>query len=134
MISGSKGDIWSMTGDAGGKQYKQALIDQGRWDGVRPMFFFVPTGSQSFTAIYDYTFDGSENIVFKSVKTAAGKSKGGYLEFDYDFPFDVKFKLTTNAFKSQQGDLADDASTGRTTTLSGEYSDGTGFNYNIVVA
>ena len=133
MISGNKGTIWSMTGDPQGVMYKQSLINEGKWDGVTPMFFFVPTGSQYFTAIYDYTFDGSETITFKNVKTAAGKSKGGYLELDYDHPFDAKFKLTTNVFKSQEGDL-DDISTGKTTTLSGEYSDGTDFNFNIVVA
>lgn len=133
-ITGNKGAIWTMAADPAGQMYKQSLLNEGLWDGVTPFFFFVPTGSQYFSVIYDYTFDGSETITLKNVKTANGKSKGGYLEFDYDYPFDAQFKLTTNAFKSQQGDLADDASTGKTTTLSGEYSDGTEFDYNIVIA
>ena len=132
MISGSKGTIWSVTGDAGGVSYKQALKDQGLWDGVTPMFFFVPTGSQTFSPIYDYTFDGSETITFKTVKTAAGKSKGGYLELDYDLPFDAKFKVNNNIFKSQQGDVHT-VDTPSTVNLAGEYADGTEFSYDIMV-
>ena len=131
MISGSKGTIYSITGDPQGVAYKQALINEGKWDGVTPIFFFAPTGSQYLTAIYDYTFDGSETIAYKNVKTAAGKSKGGYLEFDYDQPFDAKFKLTTNVYKSQQGDINPVSATG-SVILEGEYSDGTEFNYDLV--
>ena len=133
MISGSKGTIWSVTGDAEGVSYKQALKDQGLWDGVTPMFFFVPTGSQTFKVIYSYTFDGSETITFKTVKTAAGKSKGGYLELDYDLPFDAKFKLNTNIFKSQQGDLADGINDASTAKLTGQFADGTEFSYELLV-
>lgn len=133
MIIGSKGAIWSITGDPQGIAYKQALINEGKWDGVTPIFFFVPTGSAYFTAIYDYTFDGSESIVYKNVKTAAGKSKGGYLELDYDLPFDAKFKLNTNIFKSQQGDIdIIGAQPTGTATLSGKFADGTDFSYEIM--
>ena len=135
MISGTQGTIYSVTGDpAGGPMYKQFLYDEGKWDGVRPIFFFVPTGEQNITAIYDYTFDGSETIVYKNIKTAVGKSKGGYLEFDYDQPFDAKFKLNTNIFKSQQGDKADSIENASTAKLTGVYSDGTEFDYDIVIA
>lgn len=134
MISGSKGAIWSITSDPQGIAYKQALINEGKWDGVRPIFFFVPTGSQYFTAIDSYTFDGSETITFKNVKTAAGKSKGGYLELDYDLPFDADFKLNTNIFKSQQGDKAESIESASTAKLTGVYSDGTEFDYDIVIA
>ena len=134
MISGSKGTIYSITGDPQGLAYKQALKDEGKWDGVTPIFFFVPAGEGSFTAIYDYTFDGSETIAFKNVKTNAGKSKGGYLELDYDLPFDAKFKLNTNIFKSQQGDKAESINDASTAKLTGVYSDGTEFDYDVVIA
>ena len=134
MISGTKGSIYSITGDPQGVQYKQALKDEGLWDGVRPIFFFVPAGAGSFTAIYNYTFDGSETITFKNVKTASGKSNGGYLELDYDLPFDAKFKLNTNIYKSQQGDKADSIENASTAKLTGVYSDGTEFDYDIVIA
>lgn len=134
MISGSKGAIWSMAGDPQGVAYKQSLINEGKWDGVSPIFFFVPTGSQYFTAIHSYTFDGSETIVYKNVKTAANKSNGGYLELDYDLPFDAKFKLNTNVFKSQQGDKAESIESASTAKLTGVHSDGTEFDYDIVIA
>lgn len=134
MISGSKGTIYSITGDPQGRAYKQALLDEGKWDGVGPIFFFVPAGEGSFTAIDSYTFDGSETIAFKNVKTAAGKSKGGYLELDYDLPFDAKFKLSTNVFKSQQGDKAESVENASTAKLTGVYADGTEFDYDIVIA
>lgn len=135
MISGTQGVIYSMTGDpAGAPMYKQALLDAGLWDGVRPIFFFVPPGSGNFTAKYSYTFDGSETIVYKSVKLPNGKSNGGYLELDYDQPFDAKFKLNTNIFKSQQGDIADGVESASTAKLTGVYSDGTEFSYDVVIA
>lgn len=135
MISGTQGTIYSMTGDpAGAPMYKQALLDAGLWDGVRPIFFFVPPGAGNFTAKYSYTFDGSETIVYKNVKLPNGKSNGGYLELDYDQPFDAKFKLNTNIFKSQQGDQADGVESANTANLTGVYSDGTEFDYNIVIA
>ena len=132
MISGTQGTIYSITGDPMGLAYKQALLDQGLWDGVRPIFFFVLPGEGNFTARYSYTFDGSETIVFKNVKTAAGKSKGGYLEFDYDEPFDAKFKLNTNVFKSQQGDVN---VVGRVSTVNFAGTDGQGnpFRYDVVM-
>lgn len=134
MISGSQGTIYSITGDPTGRAYKQALLDSGLWDGVRPIFFFVLPGEGNFTARYSYTFDGSETIVFKNVKTAAGKSKGGYLELDYDLPFDAKFKLNTNVFKSQQGDKAESIENASTAKLTGVYADGTEFDYDVVIA
>lgn len=134
MISGSQGTIYSITGDPTGRAYKQALLDAGLWDGVRPIFFFVLPGEGNFTARYSYTFDGSETITFKNVKTPAGKSKGGYLELDYDQPFDAKFKLNTNVFKSQQGDKAETVENASTAKLTGVYSDGTEFDYDIVIA
>lgn len=134
MISGSQGTIYSITGDPQGRAYKQALLDEGKWDGVTPIFFFVPAGESTFTARYSYTFDGSETITLKNVKTPAGKSKGGYLELDYDQPFDAKFKLNTNIFKSQQGDIADGVESASTAKLTGVYADGTEFDYDIVIA
>lgn len=135
MISGTQGVIYSMTGDpAGAPMYKQALLDAGLWDGVRPIFFFVPPGAASFTAKYSYTFDGSETIVYKNVKIGAGKSNGGYLELDYDQPFDAKFKLNTNIFKSQQGDIGSASSGTGTVNISGKFSDNTDFSYDFVVA
>lgn len=101
---------------------------------MRPIFFFVLPGEGNFTARYSYTFDGSETIVYKNVKLGAGKSNGGYLELDYDLPFDAKFKLNTNVFKSQQGDKAESVENASTAKLTGVYSDGTEFDYDIVIA
>lgn len=132
MIAGTQGTIYSITGDPQGVAYKQALINEGKWDGVTPIFFFVPPGSQYFTAVKSYTFDGSETITYKNVKTAAGKSKGGYLELDYDQPFDATFKLTTNVFKSQEGDTTD-IRTDKSVNIAGVYMDDTEFNFNAII-
>lgn len=47
-------------------------------------------------------------------------------------PFDAKFKLNTNIFKSQVGDLAD-ISFDNTINIAGTLSDDTEFSYNALV-
>lgn len=47
-------------------------------------------------------------------------------------PFESKFKLAENIFKSQQGDLAD-ISFDNTINIAGTLSDDTEFSYNALV-
>lgn len=49
-------------------------------------------------------------------------------------PFESKFDLLENVFKSQQGDIADGVESASTAKLTGVYSDGTEFDYDIVIA
>lgn len=132
FIKGDKGSIWTMRNDPIGQQYRQSMKDEGKWDGSTPFFFFAPTGTGYFTAIFDYTFDGSEVFQLKNRNLAAGKYDSGYVAATFDDPFDVKFKLTTNAFKSQQGDTTD-IRTDKSVNIAGVYMDDTEFNFNAII-
>ena len=109
------------------------MKNEGKWDGTTPFFFWVPKGDSYFYAIYDYTFDGSEIFQLKNYNLPAGKYNSGYVAATFDDPFDVKFKLNTNIFKSQQGDIADGVESASTAELTGKFADGTDFDYNLVV-
>lgn len=78
----------------------------------------------------DEMIAGGDNLIIAYSR----KVKGYYYVQFAVIPYENTFDLAINTFKSQQGDLADNISTGKTATLSGEYFDGTGFSYNIVVA
>ena len=56
------------------------------------------------------------------------------MNIGFDLPFDAKFKLNTNVFKSQQGDKAESVENASTAKLTGVYADGTEFDYDIVIA
>lgn len=106
------------------------------WPKDKPGFFMPNPNDPTQMWIADsYTVQEGDRLAFgKGYNVSNTRWYGGKLSITAGEPFDATFKLTTNTFKSQQGDLADDISTGKTTTLSGEYADGTDFNYNIVVA
>ena len=130
FIKGDQGSIWTFRGDATGNMYRESMKNEGKWDGSTPFFFFAKAGSNIFDAIYDYTFDGSEVFKIKDRSLPSGKYDSGYVAAVFDDPFDVKFKLNTNIYKSQQGNANPVSATG-TAMLSGEYSDGTDFNFTI---
>ena len=55
------------------------------------------------------------------------------MNIGFDLPFDAKFKLNTNIFKSQQGDIdIIGAQPTGTATLAGKFADGTDFSYDIM--
>ena len=105
ILSGDQGVIWCLTGNTR-NMHLQSFIDAGAWkaeDGIP--FFFVPTGSQTFSPIKEYTFDGSETLSYGKYRLTAGKYVVAANFFVFDEPFDAKFTLNTNIFKSQQGDI-----------------------------
>ena len=133
IISGDQGVIYSFTG-ATRNMYLQSFIDAGAWkaeDGVP--FFFAPTGSQTFSPIKEYTFDGSETLSYGKYKLMAGKYVVAANFFAFDEPFDAKFKLNINEFKSQQGDIGELGKMANTVSIAGTLSDSTPFDYNVVI-
>lgn len=68
------------------------------------------------------------------VKGQANKYYALAYKMKFGEPYTAKFKLNENVYKSQVGDIAGIISDGSTATLSGEYSDGTEFNFNFVTA
>lgn len=47
-------------------------------------------------------------------------------------PWSAKFDLNLNTFKSQQGDIGDAGGSSSTVELSGKYSDGTNFSFDLL--
>lgn len=76
------------------------------------------------------TFGGNGN----GQKTSVGKYWIVAYKFKVGTPWSANFKLNTNIFKSQQGDKADGVESASTANLTGVYSDGTEFDYDIVIA
>lgn len=64
------------------------------------------------------------------------KNKYGYagIQLIAGTPISGRFDLAVNTFKSQQGDIADGVESASTAKLTGVYSDGTEFDYDIVIA
>lgn len=75
------------------------------------------------------TFGGNGN----GQKTSVGKYWVVAYKFKIGTPWSANFKLNTNVFKSQQGDIADGVESASTAKLSGKFADGTDFDYDIVV-
>ena len=68
------------------------------------------------------------------VRTTAGTYWVVAVKFKVGTPWSANFKLNTNTFKSQQGDLTDMSENLNTTELTGKFADGTDFSFNVVVA
>ena len=133
ILSGDQGVIYSFTG-ATRNGYIQAFIDEGAWkaeDGVP--FFFNPAGTQRFSPIKEYTFDGSETLSYGKYRLNAGQYVVAANYFTFDEPFDVKFKLNTNIFKSQEGNIGVFAGNVNTVKFAGQTVDGTDFSYDLVL-
>lgn len=134
IISGESGDVLTLCVG----QYNSMLESyksRGMWkESDGPVFIFRPTGTLDTLPIKEYTFKGNE--VFYTKPLAKMPNNNGaalYCSLLFGEPFDQKFKLTTNVFKSQQGDIAGAASSG-TVTLAGAYSDDTEFSYDLLKA
>ena len=67
------------------------------------------------------------------VRTSVGKYWVVAYKFKIGTPWSANFKLNTNTFKSQQGDITDMSENLNTAELTGKYADGTDFSFNVVV-
>lgn len=76
------------------------------------------------------TFGGNGN----GQKTSVGKYWVVAYKLKVGTPWSADFKLNTNIFKSQQGDIADGVEDASTAKLTGKFADGTDFDYNLVIA
>lgn len=69
----------------------------------------------------------------KGLMVSKDRYYGGKISITAGTPFSASFKLNTNIFKSQQGDIADGVESASTAKLVGKFADGTDFDYNLVV-
>ena len=67
-------------------------------------------------------------------RTTAGKYWVVAYKFKIGTPWSANFKLNTNTFKSQQGDVTDMSENLNTAELTGKFADGTDFSFDVVVA
>lgn len=102
-------------------------------DGDGAIFFYSPDSTgQNWYPRKTYTFEADDVISLGWGKLQGGKWCKYCIDMNFGTPFDAKFKLTTNVFKSQQGDVHT-VDTTSTVNLAGEYADGTEFSYDIMV-
>ena len=106
------------------------------WPKDKPGFFVPNPNDPTQMAIADsYTVQEGDRLAFgKGYNVSNTRWYGGKLSITAGEPFDAKFKLNTNVFKSQQGDKAESIENASTAKLTGVYSDGTEFDYDIVIA
>ena len=99
--------------------------------------FFVPNPSDPTQMMIadSYTVQEGDRLAFgKGYNISNTRWYGGKLSITVGEPFDAKFKLNTNIFKSQQGDIDIAAPDQTTVNISGKFSDNTDFSYDFVVA
>lgn len=105
------------------------------WPEDKPGFFMPNPNDPTQMMIADsYTVQEGDRLAFgKGYNVSNTRWYGGKLSIVAGEPFDAKFKLNTNVFKSQQGDIdiVGAQSTG-TVTLAGKFADGTDFSYDIL--
>ena len=65
-------------------------------------------------------------------RTTAGKYWVVAYKIKTGTPWSAKFDLNINVFKSQQGDIGDAGGSSNAVGLTGEYADGTEFNFNVL--
>ena len=104
------------------------------WPSDKPAFFGVDPDGQHYKMYETYTSqEGDKLIIGPNRRLRANQYGGARFQFTVGTPFDAKFQLMTNTFKSQQGDLAAGIATNKTVAFAGEYADGTEFSYDILV-
>ena len=106
------------------------------WPKDKPGFFVPDPNDPTQMAIADsYTVQEGDRLAFgKGYNVSNNRWYGGKLSITVGEPFDAQFKLNTNVFKSQQGDIdIAGAQSSGTVTLAGEYADGTEFSFEMLV-
>lgn len=106
------------------------------WKESDGAFFFYFPDSTGYTLcpIKTYTFEPTDIISLGWDKLSSGKYASCGIECNFGTPFDAKFKLNNNIFKSQQGDIdVVGTQASGTVTLAGEYADGTEFSFEMLV-
>lgn len=115
--------------------YKETAKEKGWKESDGAFFLYSPdsTGENWYPA-KTYTFEPTDIISLGWGKLGPGKYTSCGIECNFGTPFDAKFKLNTNIFKSQQGDIdVVGTQASGTVTLAGEYADGTEFSYELLL-
>lgn len=95
--------------------------------------FFVRGPNNTIAIVENYTVKEGDKLAFgKGYNVSNNRWYGGKLSITAGEPFDAKFKLNTNIFKSQQGDISQ-AVRANTVLIEGTYSDDEPFSINAVV-
>ena len=103
-------------------------------DGDGAVFFYSPDSTgENWYPRKTYTFEADDVISLGWGKLQAGKWCKYCIDMNFGTPFDAKFKLTTNVFKSQEGNIGAFTGNVNTVNFAGQTVDGTDFSYNFVL-
>lgn len=124
--------MWLIVSKAIREHYCNAL----GWPLDKPGFFITdPSDPTQYAIVETYTVqEGDKLVMGKGLVVSNDRYYGGKISITAGTPFSANFKLNTNIFKSQQGDKAESINDASTAKLTGVYSDGTEFDYDIVIA
>ena len=136
FIHTSNGDAW-LAGSAFWSLYEREWKEAGLWseeDG--PVFMFTPTGSDTPIPLKELTFSEGDSFYCTStpqtLAIATNKGRAYCWGIRKGEPFNAKFKLVENIYKSQKGDIN---LIGRANTVNFAGTDGQGkaFSYDVIV-
>lgn len=109
----------------------QSWINAYGWDINKPAFVYQNAGSQTIYFKESFTIEDGDFIQMQNL-VKNNRYAGILVKFNSGEPYTTKFKLVENVYKSQVGDLGAAGGSSNTVGLTGEYADGTQFNFNVL--
>lgn len=96
--------------------------------------FFVPKPDNTMNIVETYTVQEGDRLVMgKGLNVSKDRWFGGKISITVGTPFDAQFKLNTNVFKSQEGNIGAFSGNANTVKFAGQTVDGTEFSYDLVL-
>ena len=115
-------------------QYTETWKSAGLWtEADGPVFFFNKAGTETVVPLKEYTFEPEDIIDWTTQNVSSGQYLGFMQQFKTGVKFSANFKLNVNTFKSQAADVASGAAGSSYFNFSGQFADGTDFDYDVVV-
>ena len=114
---------------------KTELLETLGWPADKPGFIITdPNDPTKYAIAETYTFaDGDKLTVAPNWRMLNNRNLAVLCKFTAGTPFSANFKLNTNIFKSQQGDIGELGRRANTVSIAGTLSDSTPFDYNVVI-
>lgn len=117
-----------------GQVTKLDVLNALGWPTDKPAFFGVDPDGQHYKMYETYTIqEGDKLIIGPNRRLRANQYGGARFQFTVGTPFDAQFKLNTNVFKSQEGNIGAFSGNANTVNFAGQTVDGTDFSYDIVI-